>query len=40
MNIDKLNRNQVLKELQTHKKYSNKTQKEIAEKFDGVRIKN
>jgi hypothetical protein len=34
--IDKLNRNQVLKELQSHKKYYGKTQKEISIKFDGI----
>ncbi len=34
--IEKLNRNQVLKELQTYNKYQSKTQKEIASQFDGV----
>ena len=34
--IEKLNRNQVLKELQSYHKYQSKTQKEIAGDFDGV----
>lgn len=34
--IDKLNRNQVLKELQSFKKYNSSTQKQIGEQFDGI----
>jgi hypothetical protein len=34
--IDTLKRPQLLKELQNHKKYQNKTQKEITEKLGGV----
>ncbi len=36
MESKKLNRGQVLKELQKHKKYRNKTQKEISDKLGGV----
>ena len=35
--IDTLNRSQVLKELQSHKRYTNKTQKEIGDKLGGVK---
>lgn len=34
--MEKLSRHQVLKELQSHKKYQHKTQKEIGEKFKDV----
>lgn len=36
METEKLNRSQILKELQTHKKYRSKTQKEISEKLGGI----
>lgn len=34
--IDQLKRSEALKELQSHKKYKNKSQKEIIEKLGGV----
>jgi hypothetical protein len=36
MEVSSMKRNQLLKELQSHKKYRNKTQKEIADKLGGV----
>lgn len=36
MEVSNMKRNQLLKELQSHKKYRNKTQKEIADKLGGV----
>ncbi len=36
MEPEKLNRSQVLKELQTHTKYASKTQKEISDKLGGI----
>lgn len=36
MEVKTLNRSQILKELQTHKKYQSKTQKEIVEKLGGI----
>ncbi len=36
MEVSTLNRGQILKELQTHRKYKNKTQKEIGDKIGGV----